>query len=129
MPNLYVAMYHSEHGIYEHWALYLETDKDTIYEVVGELPNFKLNVLFKHPTATKRHKRSILIYTLNDVELQGFENVLATVVPGNTGPHWNCQNYVIEVLEQLEEKGVIKKDNEAYNEARKQLQAYFGPLS
>lgn len=130
MPNLYVAMYHSAKGIYEHWALFLENDKDTIYEVIGEIPTFKPNVLFRNPAHTKKHKRNVLLYNIKPNDMPDFENVLAAMKMDKqeSNPEWNCQNYIVEVLEALEEKGVINKDDEAYVEAKKQVMEHFGPL-
>lgn len=129
MPSLYVAMYQSEHGVYEHWALYLQNNTtDTVYEVVGELPNFKTNVLLKSPSATKRHKRSVFLCDINETDIALFETVLATLIPANSPEGWNCQNYVLDVIEELEEKKVINKGDEAYIEAKKQLNEHFGPL-
>ncbi|MCJ1422919.1 hypothetical protein MMC29_000799 [Sticta canariensis] len=130
MPSLSVAMYQSEHGVYEHWALHLQNNTtDTIYEVVGELPNFQTHVLLKSPSATKRHKRSVFLCNINETDMALFENVLATLAPANSPEGWNCQNYVLDVIDELEEKGVIENSNEAYIEAKKQLSEHFGPLS
>lgn len=130
MPNLYVAMYQSQHGVYEHWALYLQHDLiDTIYEVIGQLPDFRPNVLLKNPSATTRHKRNIFLYDISVADITEFENVLLTLTPANTPESWNCQNYVMDVLGELENKKVIDKDDAAYIEAKKELMKHFGPLS
>lgn len=77
MPNLYLAMYHSAVGIYEHCPLYLENDIDIVYEVIGEILNFKLNVLYKNLAHTKCHKQNIFFYSINAIDMQDFENVVS----------------------------------------------------
>ncbi|KAL8838834.1 MAG: hypothetical protein Q9170_001989 [Blastenia crenularia] len=129
MPNLYVAMYRPVTGNYEHWALYLENESQhTIYEVAGEYPNFKPNVISAKPTSTSRHKRSILVYDISAVDISTFEEVVAAMVPQNDIVEWNCQDYVIEVLEKLEEECVVDLDDKAYSSAKKQVKKHFGPL-
>lgn len=121
-------MYQPADGNYEHWALYLQNlPKHTIYEVLGHPLDFKTNVLLKEPSATKRHKRSIFLYDLCTDDIPAFEHVLSTVKPVNSTRTWNCQYYVLDVLEALEEKGVIDKEDEAYIEGKNQAKKYFGP--
>ena len=130
MPNLSVAMYKPAEGNHLHWALYLEdASRHSIYEVLGEHPHFKPNVITgKKPNHTVRHQRSIFLYEINSTDLLGFEEVIARVKPQNDVVHWNCQDYVIEVLEYLEEECIIDGEDESYAKAKKEVEKYFGPF-
>ena len=130
MPNLSVAMYRPGEGNLLHWALYLEDGtRHSIYEVLGEHPHFELNVIKgKKPDHTVRHRRSIFVYEINSNDLPGFEKAIACVKPQNDVVHWNCQDYVIEVLEHLEEEFVIDGEDKLYVKAKKEVKRYFGPL-
>lgn len=129
MPNLYVAMYEPADGIYEHWALYLQTDsQDTTYEVIGHPCDYTSRVLLKHPSATTRHKRSVFLYSIRAADIPEFERVLSTLTPANSPRSWNCQSYVLDVLNALGEHGVIDKDDVAYMEAKNRLVSeHLGP--
>ncbi len=54
--------------------------------------------------------------------------MISAVKPQNSVSHWNCQDYVIEALEKLEEECVIDDDEKAYISAKKQVKKHFGPL-
>ena len=80
----------------------------------------------QHPrTATKR---TIFVYDINETDIPEFGKAISAVKPQNSISHWNCQDYVIEVLEKLEEECVIDEDDKAYISAKKQVKKHFGPL-
>ena len=118
MPKLFVAMYRPVTGNYEHWALYLDT-KDKIYEVTGTSPHFRRNVIPGKPTSTNRHKRSIFVHPIKLFDSTAFEKAVAAVRLENSISHWNCQDYVIEVLDKLEDECMIDGDDKAYIAAKK----------
>ena len=129
MPKLHVSMYRPVTGNYEHWALYLENGTThTIYEVVGESPHFRTSVISGKPTSTARHTRTIFVYDVNSVDLEELKNVIASVSPDNSVSHWNCQDYVMEVLEKLEEECIVDGEDKAYIAARNQVKKHFGPV-
>lgn len=128
MPNLYVAMYHPKTGNHENWALYLEDDEDTVYEVIGEFPKLKLKITFAKPVSTVRHKRNIFVYEINSIDISEFENVISAVKSDCFSSYWNSQDYVIEVLERLEAEGVINEDDKKYIRAKTQIRKHVGPL-
>lgn len=121
MPRLYVAMYKPITGNYEHWALYLE-DND------NQHPTLTANVTIAKPTSTERHKRSIFISDINTIDLEELGEAVGAVVPDNSVVHWNCQDYVMEVLEKFEEECIVDADEEAYIGAKKELMEHYGPL-
>ena len=122
-------MYRPAEGNLLHWALHLEDgSRHSIYEALGEYPHFKPNMITgKKPNQTIRHQRSIFVYEINSIDLPGFEEAVAFVKPPKDVVHWNCQDYVIEVLEKLEEECVIDGENKLYVKAKKEVKRYFGP--
>ena len=80
------------------------------------------------PDHTIRHQRSIFVYEFNSADLPEFRTAISSVKPQNDVSHWNCQDYVIEALEHLEEECIIDGDDEAYIKAKKEVKRYFGPL-
>ena len=130
MPNLSVAMYKPVEGNHLHWALYLEDgSQHSIYEVLGQHSHFTPNIISgKKPDHTVRHQRSILVYEINNPDLQGFREVVSSVEPQKDVSHWNCQDYVVEILDYLEEECIIDGEDKAYIEARKEVMRYFRPL-
>lgn len=48
--------------------------------------------------------------------------------PQNGVSHWNCQDYVIEAFNHLEEECIINEDDEVYIKVKREVKRYFGPL-
>lgn len=129
MPNLSVAMYKPAEGNHLHWALHLGNGAGhSIYKVLGEHPHFKPNFITgKKPDHAVRHQRSIFVYEISSTKLPGFKEAIACVKPQNDVVHWNCQDYVIEVLEYLEEQCIIDGEDQSYLKAKKEVEQYFEP--
>lgn len=90
-----------------------------MYEVTGESPP---NAIPGKPTSTNRHRRNIFVYDINATDIPEFIKAISAVKAQNSISHWNCQDYVIEVLEKLEEEEcVIDGDDKAYISAEKQV--------
>ena len=114
-PKLYVVFYRPRYGNYQHWALYVDDeDVPMIFEVIGQHPNFKRNVV----KAKAEKSKSFL----------GKENVASTILVDNETVEWDCQDYVLEILDKLEDDFVLEEDDEDYREARSILKGKRGAI-
>lgn len=113
-----------------HWALYLDNGwEHSIYEVIGIHPHFKANLIAgKKPDHSIRHQKSVFVYEINEPDLPEFEKAIILVQPQNDVVHWNCQDYVMDVLNYLEEECVIDGEDQSYIEAKEEVKEHFGPL-
>lgn len=129
MPKLYIAMYKPAFGNYEHWALYLDDDGDsTVFEVTGEHGSFTRNSLSTDPESSRRHKRNILVGTLNKQDVPDLFKTMDSVEIDNETTDWNCQDYVLEALQKLAEECIIDEDDEDYKRGTEEAkEKYFGP--
>ncbi|KAI9779900.1 MAG: hypothetical protein M1816_003309 [Peltula sp. TS41687] len=114
--ELYIAMYEPVEGNYEHWALVLEHDAvTTIFQVIGQSPEFKSSVLQGiNPKGTNRHRRNILVGTIDKEDVQKLPDLVKKVAVDNETSHWTCQDYVTDVLDLLREEGFIDEYDEHY---------------
>jgi len=130
MAELYIAMYKPRYGNYEHWALFLDDDgHSTIFEVIGEHRTFQRNSLSVNPENSRRHKRNILVGTINKQDIPELVKIMENVEIDNETSEWNCQDYVLESLEKLVEECVIDDDDKDYKKGTKKAkEKYFGPL-
>ena len=128
MAKLYIAMYRPTEGNYEHWALYLDNDGiSTVFEVIGEHGTFEANTLSVKPESSRRHKRSILVGTINKQDVPNLFKVMENAKIDNETIEWNCQDYVLEALAELYEECVIDEDDRDYERGTKQAkEKYFG---
>lgn len=130
MPELYIAMYKPRFGNYEHWALCLKDDGDwTIFEVIGQHGEFKRNSLPMDPESSLRHKRNILVGTINKEAIPELLETMENVEIDNETTEWNCQDYVLEALDKLVEECVIDEDDEDYKKGTELAKGkYFGAM-
>ena len=130
MPNLFVAMYKPPRGNFLQWAIYLQDgSEDTIYEVVGENPLFEANIITgRKPEQSTRYQRSIFIYKINPLDVPSLKEKVSSVKLQNDVVHWNCQDYVMETLDLLEEECIIDGEDKSYIKTKKELRKHFGPF-
>lgn len=55
------------------------------------------------------------------------QNIAATTKIENDIVNWDCQDYVLEMLEKLEEECIVEVEDETYKDAKKELMEKFGP--
>ena len=127
--KLYVVFYRPRYGNYQHWALYLQTDTDNlIFEVTGSHPNFKRNVVKADPRNSQSLVRMIFLDTVSSGDIATVQNMATTTKIDNETVEWDCQEYVLDMLETLEEECVVDDDDETYKDAKKELKEKRGAI-
>ena len=126
-PKLYVVFYRPRYGNYRHWALYLQTDTENlIFEVTGSHPNFKRNVVKADPRNSQSLVNIIFMDTVSSGDIATVQNVARTTKVDNETVEWDCQEYVLDMLETLEQECVVDDDHETYKDARNELKKKRG---
>lgn len=131
-PKLYVVIYKPIYGgNYQHWALYIDHELNPlVIEVIGEHPNFE--PLISSVRAEEFPGRSFLSRHFLGVvcqdDIPGIIEVVKGVPLDNETVQWDCQDYVLEILDALEEAFYLSGDDEEYSEARVLLGEMRGPV-
>jgi hypothetical protein len=129
MGKLYIAIYKPRYGNYKHWALFLESTESLVFEVVGEHGTFQKNTIIGSPSSSTRHEKNILVADINEQDVPELKKVVSKVNVDNETMEWNCQDYVLEVLEALKEECIIDEDDAHYQKGINLAQKkYFGPM-
>ncbi|OAX78315.1 hypothetical protein ACJ72_07381 [Emergomyces africanus] len=101
-PKLHVVFYRPRYGNFQHWALYLDA---------GDL--FRPNVVHSRPERSKNFVGKIFIAIISNEDIQRvYDVVRATPVDNNT-VEWDCQEYVLDILEKLEDEFILEEDDES----------------
>lgn len=80
------------------------------------------------PESTNRHVESIGVGDVNDGDVPEFYSIMSKVEVDNDTLDWNCQDYVLEALEELAEECVLDEDDREYKTGmRKAKRDYYGP--
>ena len=68
------------------------------------------------------------MYEINAPDVPGLDETVSSMKVPNDIVHWNCQDYVIETLDRLEEECIVDGEDKSYIEAKKELKKHFGPF-
>lgn len=128
--KLYIAIYRPVRGNYKHWALYLDSaSEDVIYEVIGDHPRFERHHILARPDSSMRHQKDILVGTINERDIPQLKQIVAETPVDNDTVYWNCQDYVIDILQRLKNECVIDEDDRDYEKGLKlATDRHFGPM-
>ncbi|KAJ5611503.1 hypothetical protein N7528_008608 [Penicillium herquei] len=119
-----VAIY--ENPVILHWSLFLETEnyhEKTIIHVLGARQKYFPAI--STPRDARNSKALIEILPLCRVDatkLENLKNVAWDTRIRNDLADWSCQDYILDVLDRLEEAFIINRDSE-YTENKKKVAA------
>lgn len=120
---LSVAIYPNP-GI-KHWSLYIETPDDsekTIIHLLGARQNYFLNV--RTPSDARRSvslEKLVELCRVDASKVEAIKNAAYQLPIRNAVADYSCQDFVIELLNGLEEDGIIDSSSEDYVKSRQDL--------
>ena len=107
----------------------METDTENfIFEVVGSHPNFQRNVVKANPRNSRSLVEMIFLDTINAGDIAIVKEAARSIPVDNETVEWDCQDYVLEILDKLEEEAVLDEDDEQYSEAKEEVTERRGPV-
>ncbi|KAI8969542.1 hypothetical protein BD414DRAFT_450219 [Trametes punicea] len=127
--ELSVVIYLPQAKSMAHWAIYLQVvegdeTKHFIYQANGDEGELELDVREANPKASTRFCKQIDVSDLdNDNTITQVKELLAQQPMKNDIPSWNCQDWVMEALEALDDAALV--DNYQYHEAKEMLEELF----
>ncbi|KAE8147335.1 hypothetical protein BDV25DRAFT_160572 [Aspergillus avenaceus] len=129
MPTLSVAIYHPRYGNYRHWALHLQTPTESlIFEVDGEHPSFTKVTSSGNPLESDTCIELLPVSDIGDCDVPTVKAVVGAARVDNETLEWDCQEYVLEILEELEEAAVLDERDRDYESVKEDLKARRGPM-
>jgi hypothetical protein len=83
---------------------------------------FTLNILEdKLPQSSSRFRKEVFVSELDNQDaIDEAKDIITGFDIVEDNPNWSCQDFVIEVLEELDEAGLLQQDT--YDEARTTLE-------
>ncbi|KLJ09447.1 hypothetical protein EMPG_15137 [Blastomyces silverae] len=122
--GLYVALF-DDGGVYKHWGLFIDgpTDAEKILlQIMGSSTRYRFDM-----ENSNAHESAILseIIHLCDVDnskISAIKDAAENAVVHNEYPGYNCQDYVLELLDDLEEKDIIDKNEVNYKHNKRAVQ-------
>ncbi|KAI6128909.1 hypothetical protein EDD16DRAFT_26406 [Pisolithus croceorrhizus] len=112
-----------------HWAIYLRVvkggqTKHLIYQANGNEGELHLDIREADPRASQRFSEQILVSEIDDGQaIAEVKQTLENQPMKNNVPTWNCQDWVMEALDDLDTEGLL--DAYQYQEAKGKLEALY----
>ncbi|KAL2802241.1 hypothetical protein BJX63DRAFT_120372 [Aspergillus granulosus] len=128
-PALFVAIYQPRYGNFQHWALHLHTDhEDFIFEVDGEHTSFTKASSSAKPTDSNTLIESLFVAEIGTPDVATVKQIVEEARVDNETLEWDCQEYVLEILETFEREAILEEDDLDYAEIKQVLKARRGPI-
>ena len=126
--KLYAVFYRPRYGNYDHWALYLKVGRDDhhIFQVLGEHPNFVKNTARTQPQRSRSFRDAIFLADLNAGDIEQLMDVVKRTPVDNEVSGWDCQEYVLDILQELESECIVDEVDEEYKEAKAEVKGRRG---
>jgi hypothetical protein len=120
---VWVAIYAGEHrAAYKHWAIFVEDEqnasKSFICHVMGFSRNFRYEQKRRNAYESNKMIEMIQVSHVHRDDLKSLRSVAMAVPIKNEDPTWNCQDFVLQLLEALVVEELID-DDDVYQEGRK----------
>lgn len=128
-PHLAVAFYRPRYGNFQHWALHLHTPaEDLVFEVDGEHPAFQKATSHGRPCHADGFIESLFVCEIGEPDIPTVKALIAQAIVDNETLEWDCQEYVLDILEACENEGILDDTNEDYLEVKQMLKDRRGPM-
>lgn len=120
IAKLHVAIYQDE-GVYKHWSLFIEgptAGEKTILHILGSSTRYR----FELRTSDARRSASLSeLIPLCDVptsKISAIKEAGRTMPIHNEYAGYNCQDYVLDLLDDLEGKNLIDGNDAEYKKRK-----------
>lgn len=119
MPStigLYVAIYHND-GVYKHWSLFVDGPKDDEkfrLHVMGSSQRYRFEMRTSDARKSASLAELIHLYDVDISKVGPIKTAARNAVIHNEFAGYNCQDYVLELLDDLEKKDIIDGADASY---------------
>lgn len=93
-----------------------------------EHPQFERNTFMEEPKTSNTFIRQYFVAMIGRDDIERVKSAAQSVPVDNESVEWDCQDYVLEILDILEEELVLDKDDADYIEVREILMEERGGI-
>jgi len=83
-----------------------------IFDVKGRHPNFRRSERQANPRNSRSYIKSIYLAEVREDDIKAFKEAVAATKVDNETSEWDCQDYVLEILDKLEAECLIVDDDD-----------------
>lgn len=124
MPStvgLHVAIYKEDEGVYKHWGLFVDgptQDQKLVFHIEGSSTRFRFDRKLSNARFSKRLLELICLCHVPVGKIGAIDQAAEGAAIHNEYPGYNCQDYVLELLSDLEQKGLIDGNDASYQKQK-----------
>jgi hypothetical protein len=114
--SIYVAISISD-GVYKHWGVFIDVpgEEDKIFlQVAGSDGRFRYEMETTDVRQSERLVELIHIYDVDVAKINSIKTIAGQVTVHNEIRGWNCQDYVLDLLEALEQEAIVDSKDGVY---------------
>lgn len=118
--GVHVAFHHDE-GVYKHWGLFMDgpTNSDQIVlQIMGSSTNYRFDPITSDPRESDTLEELIHLCDVPVSKMDAIKDAARNAPIHNEYPGYNCQDYVLDLLDDLEDKGIIDKRDKKYQQKK-----------
>lgn len=123
MPSivgLYVAISEGE-GVFKHWALFIDgpTNQERIVlQVEGSSTRFRFERKISNARTSSELLELIPLCDVPTANIAAIDHAAGEAPIHNEHPGYNCQDYVLELLDEIEARGLVDGGNMEYKKQK-----------
>ncbi|OJD09895.1 hypothetical protein ACJ73_10032 [Blastomyces percursus] len=114
--GLYVAIF-DDGGVYKHRSLFIDGSTDaekTILHVMGSSTRYRFDMRNSNAHKSATLSEMVHLCDVDKFKIGAIKDAAKNVVIHNEYSGYNCQDYVLDLLDDLEEKDIIDKNEVNY---------------
>ncbi|KGO70380.1 hypothetical protein PITC_014930 [Penicillium italicum] len=118
--SICVAISASE-GVYKHWGVFIDAprEEDKVFlQVAGSDGRFRYELETRDVRQSERLVELLPLYDVNVAEINSIKTVASQVTIHNEIRGWNCQDYVLDLLEALEKEAIVNSEDARYKKQK-----------
>lgn len=106
-------------GVFKHWGIFIEKPKaeeSVLLQVMGSDGRFRYEPETKdvRNSSTRTLEELVYLCDVDVAEISSIETVASKVTVHSEIRGWNCQDYVLDLLDALENEEIVDKEDAGY---------------
>ncbi|OQE47429.1 hypothetical protein PENCOP_c001G07666 [Penicillium coprophilum] len=120
---IYAAISTSD-GVYKHWGIFIDAPQEedkVLLQVTGSDGRFRYELEIRDVRQSKKLLELLPLYDMDVAKIDSIKSVASQVTVHNEIRGWNCQDYVLDLLEALEKEGIGNSKDASYKKQKNLL--------
>jgi hypothetical protein len=121
--SIYAAISISD-GVYKHWGVFIDAPKEEdkiLLQVTGSDGRFRYELETRDVRKSEKLVELFPLYDVDLAKINSIKSIASQVTVHNEIRGWNCQDYVLDLLEALEKEAIVNNTDASYKKQKSLL--------